>query len=59
MKTTSLQIKVAGFFLAVLASATVLGGTIGAMEASAQNVAGPVVTLERLVVSADTSTAVN
>jgi hypothetical protein len=59
MKATSLQIKVAGFVFAVLASASVLGGTVGAMEASAQNVSGQVVTLERLVVSAETSNAVN
>jgi hypothetical protein len=59
MKTTSIQTKIAGFFLAVLASVAVLGGTVGGMEASAQNVSGQVVTLERLVVSAETSTAVN
>ena len=53
MKTTSIQIKVAGLLLAVLTSATVLGGTIGAMEASADNVKGDVVTLERLVISAE------
>ena len=53
MKTTSLQTKITGFLLAALTSATVLGGTIGAMEASAENVQGDVVTLERLVISAE------
>ena len=46
MKATSIQTKVFGFLFAVLASATVLGGTIGAMEASAESVQGDVVTLE-------------
>ena len=60
MKTTSLQTKVAGFLLAALTSATILGGTIGAMEASAENVQGDIVTLERLVISAEQSqTATN
>jgi hypothetical protein len=60
MKTTSIQTKVAGFVLAALTSATVLGGTIGAMEASAENVQGDIVTLERLVISAELSqTATN
>ena len=53
MQTTSLKTKVAGFVLAALTSATVLGGTIGAMEASAENVQGDVVTFERLVISAE------
>ena len=53
MKATSIQTKVFGFLFAVLASATVLGGTIGAMEASAESVQGDVVTLERLVISAE------
>ncbi len=55
MQTTSLRTKVAGFVLAALTSATILGGTIGAMEASAENVQGDIVTLERLVISAETS----
>jgi hypothetical protein len=60
MQTTSLRTKVAGFVLAALTSATILGGTIGAMEASAENVQGDIVTLERLVISAETSqTATN
>lgn len=53
MKTTSLQTKVVGFLLAAVTSATILGGTVGAMEASAENVQGDVVTFERLVISAE------
>lgn len=50
--TVSLQARVAGFLLAVLTSATVLGTTVFAMQAGHADPAGEVVALERVVITA-------
>ena len=56
MTTVSTQARVAAFVAAVLMSATVLGATVGGMQAATQREAAQVVVLERATISA---TAVN
>jgi hypothetical protein len=58
MKTTSIQTKVAGFCFAVLMSATILGATVAGMLSGSSN-GSEVVTLDRMVVAAPATTAVN
>jgi hypothetical protein len=58
MKPTSTSTKIAGFFLASLMSATVLGATVAGMQ-SGRSGSSDVVTVDRMAVSAPSSMAVN
>ena len=58
MKTTSIQVKVAGFFFALLASVTVLGATVAGMLSGSPG-DGEAATLNRMAVSVPATTAVN
>lgn len=52
--TVSAPARVAGFFFAVLMSATVLGTTVMSMQAGHADPAADVIALERVVITAPT-----
>jgi len=56
MKSLSTQTKVAAFFFALLASTTVLGGTVAAMQSGRFN-GDEIVALERTIVVAASAPA--
>lgn len=58
MKTTPIQVKVAGFFFALLTSVAVLGATVAGMLSGGPS-GGETATLNRMAVSVPAPTAVN
>lgn len=54
LTTVSASARIAGFFFAVLMSATVLGTTVMSMQAGHADPAADVIALERVVITAPT-----